>query len=276
MPAGPASAPRGVPGRLAGLGALPQHKVERISLGQIHLDARAGAQVGQALAGEPPVALEARHRIHHIAIGADVGVVTFDELAHHVDDLRHVLRGARLVIGWQHAEALAILVHGVDEALRQGLDWFAVLGRAPDDLVIDIGDVAHIGQPIAPLPQVTAHHIEYQEHARMSDVYVVVHGEPAHVHAQRARDDGPKLLLMPAEGVVDADHAKRARRSRALPGGIALSRGASSGPCARAGRATRTGRYRSAPLRPVAARSAPAIAGRSLPSLAAAAAATEK
>ena len=44
---------------------------------------------------------------------------------------------------------------------------------------------------------------------------------------------------------------------------MAFSSGASSGPCARPVSATRSGMYSAAPLRPVAARTAPAIAGRS-------------
>ena len=35
--------------RLAGLGRLPQHEVERIALGLVDLDARAGAQVVERL-----------------------------------------------------------------------------------------------------------------------------------------------------------------------------------------------------------------------------------
>src|SRR5882762_11575942 len=48
--------------------------------------------------------------------------------------------------------------------------------------------------------------------------------------------------------------AKRARRSRALPGGIAFNNGASSGPCATPVNAARNGIYKAAPFLPVAAR----------------------
>jgi hypothetical protein len=49
VPAGPAPAPRRFPRRLAGLGRLPQHEVERVALGFVDLDARAGAQVVERL-----------------------------------------------------------------------------------------------------------------------------------------------------------------------------------------------------------------------------------
>ncbi len=58
--------------------------------------------------------------------------------------------------------------------------------------------------------------------------------------------------------------AKRASRSRALPGGIALSSGASSGPFVRPVSARRSGLYSAAPVRPVAAFTAFTMARRSL------------
>ena len=49
---GAARAPGAVPGRLAGLGHLPQHEVERIALGIHHVDPGAGLQLLQILARE--------------------------------------------------------------------------------------------------------------------------------------------------------------------------------------------------------------------------------
>ena len=42
--------------------------------------------------------------------------------------------------------ARAVLVHRRDEALGERTDGLAVLGRAADDLVVDVGDVAHVGE----------------------------------------------------------------------------------------------------------------------------------
>ena len=83
VPAGTARAPRRLPGRLAGLGGLPQHEVERVALGLVHLDARAGAQVCEPLAGQLPVRLEVRHGVVHVAVRADVGVALVDQRLHH-------------------------------------------------------------------------------------------------------------------------------------------------------------------------------------------------
>ena len=78
----PARAPRPpgrIPRRLAGLGVLPEHEIQRIALGLIHLDARTRAQIREALAGELAVSLELRDRIQHIAVRGDIGVALVDQ-----------------------------------------------------------------------------------------------------------------------------------------------------------------------------------------------------
>ena len=59
--------------RLARLGPLPQHEIERIVLGFVHFDALAGAQVFQALAGQFSVTGQLAHRVQHVALRRPVG-----------------------------------------------------------------------------------------------------------------------------------------------------------------------------------------------------------
>src|SRR5213075_100352 len=66
VPAGPALAPGRWPGRLAGLGALPQHEIERILLRLVDVDALARAQLVERLAGKLSVTGKAAHRVVHI------------------------------------------------------------------------------------------------------------------------------------------------------------------------------------------------------------------
>src|SRR5450759_1729661 len=63
VPARPALAPWTRPRRLARLGVLPQHEVERIALGLSNLDALAGAQVFQRFARKPAVAGKIADRV---------------------------------------------------------------------------------------------------------------------------------------------------------------------------------------------------------------------
>src|SRR5690606_34862461 len=55
VPARPALAPWRRPVWLARLGALPQHEIERIALGLVHVHARPGPQVAQTLAREAAI-----------------------------------------------------------------------------------------------------------------------------------------------------------------------------------------------------------------------------
>src|SRR5262249_4607365 len=158
----------------------------------------------------------------------------------------------------------------------------AVLRGALDDPVVDIGDVAHIRDFVSASTQMAQQHVEHDQHPPVADVDVVVDGHAADVHPDLAGDNRLQLLLLTGERVVNTNHgrghlgANLASRSWAAPGGMAFNSGASSGPCASPLIATRSGMYRSAPFLPVAARTAPAMACRSLPLCAAACEAAEK
>ena len=206
VPAGPTRAPRRFPRRLAGLRGLPQHEVERIALGLVHLDARAGAQVREPLAGEPAVRLELRDRVVDVAVVGGVRVALVDEPLHHRDDLRDVLGRARLVVAERHAERRAVLVVGADEALGQRLHRLAVLLRALDDLVVDVGDVADERDVVAGRQQVAAHDVEHDQHARVAEVAVVVDRDAADVHADLARLERREGFLASGQRIVDLQH----------------------------------------------------------------------
>ena len=73
-----------------------------------------------------------------------IGVAGRDQPLDHRDHLRHVLGAARLDIGRQGAERRHVRVEQRGRAAGQRLDRLAVVARGGDDLVVDIGDVAHI------------------------------------------------------------------------------------------------------------------------------------
>src|SRR5579863_4659039 len=135
VPAGATRSPRRLPAGFARLGVLPQDEVERIALALIDLHARPGAQLREALAGEAAVVGEAGDRVQHIAVRRAVGVAALEQLSHHGDDLRQELRGAWLLIGGGDLQLPAVLVHRVDEALRERAERLAVLRGAANDLV---------------------------------------------------------------------------------------------------------------------------------------------
>lgn len=132
---------------------------------------------------------------------------TGNQPADHRDDLIDVRGCTRLLIGRKHPEAGLVLVHGLDHATGQiGID-LAVLVSAAQNLVVDIGDIAHVVHIVTALPQIAGDHIKGHQHPGMAQVTVVIHRHAAHVHAHFARLDGFELFLLLAESVVDSDHA---------------------------------------------------------------------
>ena len=86
-------------------------------------------------------------------------------------------------------------MHVANEALSQIADFFALFYRPLDDLVINVGDVANIGDLIATGPQPALYSIEHNQHAGMADVAVVVDRHAADIHAHLARLDGLERFL---------------------------------------------------------------------------------
>src|SRR5487761_1932702 len=188
---------------------LPQHEIERVLLARIDLHALARTQLVQRLARELAVAGEFAHGVIDIAARALISKALrlqhFDDFLHAVDEFR----GAGLVIGFLHAQGRRVLVHVADEALSQLADAFPVLNSAADDLVVDVGDVAYVGDIEAGGAQPALHHVEYQHEARMAQMAVIVDSDAAHVHAHPARLDRDEILLAAGEGVVYLQHAQK-------------------------------------------------------------------
>ena len=206
VPARPARAPGAGPldlVGLAGLGAFPQHEVQRVLLAVLHGHAFAGLQFVQRLARQLAIAGELAHGKVHVAIAALVGQALVLQAADHGQHLRHVFGGARLMRGAFDAQGVGVLVQRVDHAVGQRTNGLAVLHGTTDDLVVDIGDVAHIGHAISAGPKPALHHVESDHGARVSQVAQVVHGHAAHIHAHMARFDWRKRFQCTRQRVVD-------------------------------------------------------------------------
>ena len=109
-------------------------------------------------------------------------------------------------IGALHAQCGRILVHRADETPGELLHGFAVFPGTLDDLVIDVGDVAHIGHVITRVAQPALHDVENNHHPGVPEVAVVIDRHAADVHADFAGLDGFECLLVPGKGVIDFEH----------------------------------------------------------------------
>src|SRR6185436_13099026 len=182
----------------------------------------------------------------------------------------------RLLLGSLAADRVQVFVHGARELCGMLPPVDARLARAVDDLVVDVGDVAHVRDAQPAMTQVAVHHVEHHQHAGITHVEVVVDGDTAAVHAYVTGFDGPQFLLLARQGIVDADHAaKRFRRSWMVVRSMDDNSGASSGPSGEPVSASRSGFHSACPFAPVADLTASTMAS-SEPPAAAAAAATRK
>ena len=151
VPAGPARRPTATPRTGSpGLARFQSTKSSGSCLSAVDLDALAGAQVVERLARELAVAGELAHRVVHVAVGRAVRERLALQRADHVEHLRRCTRVARgSWSGFCTPSAAASSSMCGDEALGQRADRSRRSPPRADDLVVDVGDVAHVGDVVA-------------------------------------------------------------------------------------------------------------------------------
>ena len=193
VPAWPALAPRAIPGRLAGLGRLPQGEVVRLLLMLAGLNPRAGRQPVDGVAAELAVLRKALHSIVDVALRL-VGVAIPNQLLDDFDHLGDEARGVRRFRRTEHIQRVHAGPVGLDVAFC-GLLWRDPIPVAGfDDLVVHIGEVLDVLDRVAGELQVTAHHVDADEQPGVADVRMVLGCEAADVHRNRL-SGGLKGLL---------------------------------------------------------------------------------
>ena len=103
-----------------------------------------------------------------------------------------------------NAQRIGVLVQGLDHAGGQSAYGFTVREGALNDLVIDVGDVAHIGHLVASGLKPALHHIECDHRAGVPEVAEVVYGHAADIHAHMSRLQRRKRFQITRQRVVDA------------------------------------------------------------------------
>ena len=208
VPAGPAAAPRTVPSRQIGRRRLPQHEVAGIALVGRHVDPRAGQQLVRAASRQMSIRLETRHREQHMALRR-IGMAGGDQPLDDLDHLRDVFRGARLLVRRQHAECRHVGMEVRRGARGDRADRLAALLGARVDLVVHVGDVAHVGDARIQHAQQPREHVEHHHGARIADMRQVVDRRSAHVHPHMLRLERLEPLLPAAQAVVQKKRVHR-------------------------------------------------------------------
>ena len=195
--------------RLISLCSLPQHEVQRVFLAISHRHTLASAQFVQGLARQATVARKPPHREVDISVRADVGQTSLTQGADHRQHLRHEVRRPGFVRRRFDTQGTDVLTHRGDHFIGELPYGDAALDRAPDDLVLDVGDVAHVGHPPAARTQPAIHHVERHHHARVAHVAEVVDRHAADIHPHMTGLDGAERLEAPRQGIVDVKaHAR--------------------------------------------------------------------
>ncbi len=214
VPARAARSPGRVPAGLTLPGVLPEGEVDGDALARllIHLHPGAHPQAVQGLVGQQAITVDALGREVH-AVTPDIGVARGDQVGDQVLHVLHVGGGMRDVRRPLDAQP----GHGVPPHLL--VLGCHLLGRPPfqrrpgDDLVVDVGDVrdeAHV----QPRPgQVPPQHVPRHVEAAVTEVGLVVHRRPAHVHRHPAR-------ITEARGVPRRPMRCRAGAARQYRSGI--------------------------------------------------------
>jgi len=244
VPARPPPAPGAVPPGLPFLARLPEGEVEGVLLLLARCDAGPRHHLVEVAARELSVILELLHGKVDVAAGHGVGQAVADEPADELDHARDVLRGPRRDRGPLDAEPAHVLVVLGDVALGDLPEPHPLLVGLRDDLVVHVGIVLDVGDPVAPVAQVSGDDVEVDGGARMADVAGVVDRDPAGVDPHLALLHGDEVLLPPCQRVVETKRHGLPSRAESesmavapLPAQGATGRGRSCpGPCLRAGR----------------------------------------
>ena len=88
--------------------------------------------------------------------------------------------------GALNAKCIGISVQRLHHALGQRANGFPVVQRTAYDFVVNVGDIAYIGDLVAAGLEPALHHVERQHGTRMTQVTIVIHRHTADVHAHVA------------------------------------------------------------------------------------------
>ncbi len=146
-------------------------------------------------------------------IGKSVGDQLFDQCPH-LGDMLGRARLDRRPQGPERVDVLAKLLFGQFRNLADRLVQRQP-GKIPRgaliDLVVDVGDVANVGDVVLAIemPQQPKQHIEHDDRARIADMGEVVDRRPADIHAHVFGIERHERPLLPGQRIVQTQlHGK--------------------------------------------------------------------
>ena len=191
VPAGTAASPRRIPGGAAllvlGLRRFPEREILCVLLRVVVLrHARAGLQFARVEPRELAVGGELADR----EIDRPVVRLVRDALVHQALDERDhfgdIVRRPRIVLRALDAKIFPVPVEDLDHGLGELANLLLLLGRALDDLVVDVGEVHHLLDAPSPQAQHAPQQVLEEERAEVAEVRRVVDRGAARVEPHGA------------------------------------------------------------------------------------------
>ena len=207
MPARAAAAKFAVPFhvcRLISFGGFPQDEIQRVFFAIKHGDAFTGMQFIERLARQLAIAWKFANREIDITVGTAVGQTFLLKLGDQTQHAADMVGGPGLGQWALNAQSIGILVQGLHHAVCQCANGLAVFSGTPDDFVVDVGDVAHVGDLQTRLLEPTLHHVERHHRTRMTHVAEVIHRHAAHIHPHMAWREWFQNLQLTRERVENS------------------------------------------------------------------------
>ena len=199
-------ADRRLPAGLSLPGALPQDEVADVVLGVlVGGNPLPHPELVGIEARQPPVGGPAGDAEEDRAVVGPVGMTGREEALDERDHLGDVTGRPRELVRSRHPERPGVLQELADPAVGQDVDADPLGGRAPDDLVVDVGQVHHPGDPQAAPAQVAHQQVGEQERPEVAHVGRPVHRRPARVDPDVAGLQRLQRHEVAAERVVQAD-----------------------------------------------------------------------
>ncbi len=149
VPARPARPPGRLPTGLTRFGSLPEDEIADVILTVIVTgDPLTLPNLGEVNAGEAPI----------VGIGGDaeehrvllhIGVASLDQTLDHRDHFADMPGGTGILVGRESVQHSHVAMEGFDERGGEFVEGTTRFGGALDDLVVDVGQIHHVGDGIA-------------------------------------------------------------------------------------------------------------------------------
>jgi len=141
-------------------------------------------------------------RVENIALRF-VGFVLIDQGLDHVEHFGNVVGGFRFFSGRCDIELSHVLIKRRDVFAVDLLPVDAFFVGAVDDLVINVGEVAHEVNVVTEVLEITVKSVEDNGGTGVPHMAVVVNGDPAYIHADLLFFQGNEFFFFSGQGVED-------------------------------------------------------------------------